>query len=146
MSAIFTTPEDAEEAFYDAISRSDLDALMSVWSEDDEIICIHPTGQRISGHQAIRESWRSIFGSNQRFRVHIKQSTRWKGVLHAVHSVVETLYLGDDGTPHGPMLSTNVYQRGANGWRLLSRHTSAGAEMAADEADPANNPASRTLH
>ena len=146
MSAIYTTPEDAEEAFYDAIGRADIDALMGVWSEDDEIVCIHPTGQRLSGHAAIRESWRSIFSSNPRFRVHIKHSTRWKGVLHAVHSVVETLYLGDDATPHGPMLSTNVYQRGANGWRLLARHTSAGAEMSSEETDAASDPATRTLH
>ena len=38
---------------------------------------------------------------------------------------VETLYLGDDATAHGPMLATNVYQRGPDGWRLLSRHSSA---------------------
>ncbi len=144
MTSIFTTPEDAEEAFYDAISRSDLDALMSVWSEDEEIVCIHPTGQRLSGHSAVRESWRIIFENNQRFRVHLKHSARWKGVLHAVHSVVEMLYLGDDSTPHGPMLSTNVYQRGANGWRLLMRHTSAGTEIAED--DDTQSPTKHTLH
>lgn len=146
MTTIFTTPEDAEEAFYDAISRSDIDALMNVWSEDEEIICIHPTGQRISGHLGIRESWRTIFEENARFRVHLKHSMRWKGVLHAVHNVVEMLYLGDDATPHGPMLSTNVYQRGANGWRLLMRHTSAGAEGSADIDAELQNRATHTLH
>ena len=30
MSTLYTTPEDAEDAFYDAISRADLDALMNV--------------------------------------------------------------------------------------------------------------------
>ena len=56
MSTIYTTTEDAEEAFYDAIGRGDLDALMAIWSEDEEIVCIHPTGQRMDGHAAIRES------------------------------------------------------------------------------------------
>lgn len=146
MNTIFTSPDDAEEAFYDAIGRADIEALMSVWSEDEDIVCIHPTGQRLSGHAAVRESWRSIFSNNSRFRVHIKHCTRWKGVLHAVHSVIETLYLGDDGTPHGPMLSTNVYQRGANGWRLLSRHTSAGAEPTPTDGNEADDSPSRTLH
>ena len=145
-TVIYTSPDDAEEAFYDAISRADIEALMGVWSEDEEIVCIHPTGQRLAGHPSIRESWRIIFDNNQRFRVHLKHSMRWKGVLHAVHSVVEMLYLGDDATPHGPMLSTNVYQRGANGWRLLMRHTSAGTEAASDDSAEAGNTALRTLH
>lgn len=145
-TAIFTSPDDAEEAFYDAISRADLDALMGVWSEDEDIVCIHPTGQRLVGHPSIRESWRSVFDNNQRFRVHLKHSMRWKGVLHAVHSVVEILYLGDDATPHGPMLSTNVYQRGANGWRLLMRHTSAGTEDTAEDGSEGASHTSHTLH
>ena len=145
-TVIFTSPDDAEEAFYDAISRADIEALMSIWSEDDEIVCIHPTGQRLTGHPSIRESWRSIFDNNPRFRVHLKHSVRWKGVLHAVHSVVETLYLGDDATPHGPMLSTNVYQRGANGWRLLMRHTSASTEVASEDPSETGGLGTHTLH
>ena len=53
-----------------------LDALMAIWSEDEEIVCIHPTGQRMDGHAAIRESWRSIFESNPRFSVHIRSKVR----------------------------------------------------------------------
>ena len=147
MSVIYTSAEDAEQAFYEAIGRGDLDALMSVWADDEEIVCIHPTGQRLRGPLAIRDSWRSIFASNSRLTVHIKRSVCWKGLLIAVHSVVETLYLGDEPTPHGPMLSTNVFQRGANGWRLLSHHASAAADTDSAEAgsDP-QNPPLRTLH
>jgi len=125
MSTIFTSPEEAEEAFYDAIRRRDLDALMSVWADDDEIVCIHPTGQRLSGTTAIRESWRSIFANNPRFTVSIQREVRWESVLLCVHSVVESLFLGNDLTTYGPMQSTNVFYRSAHGWRMLSRHTSA---------------------
>ena len=145
MSGILTTPDDAEEAFYDAIARADLDALMNLWAEDEEIICIHPGGQPLSGHHAIRESWQQIFASNPRFRVHVRRSVRWKGVLLAVHSVVESLYLGDDSTPHGPVLSTHVFQRGAKGWRLLSRHSSICADTPeGGKNDPDRQ--TRTLH
>ncbi|MCX7168975.1 MAG: nuclear transport factor 2 family protein, partial [Proteobacteria bacterium] len=37
---IFPTPQDAEAAFYDALERADLEALMAVWAEDEEIVCI----------------------------------------------------------------------------------------------------------
>lgn len=146
MNIIFTTAEDAEEAFYEAIGRGDIDALMSVWADDEEIVCIHPTGQRLTGPMAIRESWRIIFANNPRLTVHIRHSVRWKSVLLDVHSVVETLYLGSEPTPHGPMLSTNVFQRGANGWRLLSHHTSAAADASAAETSSEHHNPLRTLH
>lgn len=148
MSVIYTSAEDAEQAFYEAIGRGDLDALMSVWADDEEIVCIHPTGQRLRGPLAIRESWRSIFAGNSRLTVHLKRSVCWKGLLIAVHSVVETLYLGDEPTPHGPMLSTNVFQRGANGWRMLSHHASAAADTgsSAEASSAPQAPPLRTLH
>jgi ketosteroid isomerase-like protein len=123
----FTTAEDAEEAFYDAIARADVDALMAVWSDDEEIVCIQPTGQRLDGHAAIRESWRAIFDNNPRFSVRIHRKARWDSALISVHSIVEALYLQKDQTVHGPMQATNVFVRGSSGWRLASRHASAAA-------------------
>jgi len=143
MSVIYTTAEDAEEAYYEAIGRGDLDALMNAWADDEEIICIHPTGQRLVGPIAIRDSWRTIFANNPRLTVHITHSVRWKSAMLTVHSVIETLYIGEEPTAHGPMLSTNVYQRGASGWRLLSHHSSAASD--AVEATSAQD-ARRTLH
>lgn len=143
MTAIFATAEDAENAFYDAIARADLDALMAVWADDEEIVCIHPTGQRLQGAAAIRESWRGIFAGNPRFTVRVAHSVRWSGMLLAVHSVVETLYAGDATTPQGSLLATNVLQRGASGWRLLAHHASAAGE---DGHDEAGDGAPRTLH
>jgi len=57
--------------------------------------------------------------------------------------VIETLYIGEEPTAHGPMLSTNVFQRGASGWCLLSHHSSAASD--AVEATSAQD-ARRTLH
>ena len=145
MTVIFTSAEDAEEAFYEAIGRTDLEALMSVWADDDEIVCIHPTGQRLTGPTAIRDSWRAIFANNPRLTVRVKASVRWKSVMLDVHSVIETLYLGDEPIAHGPMLSTNVFQRGANGWRLLSHHASA-ADDSAEAVGEAASARQRTLH
>ena len=146
MSIIFASPEDAETAFYEAIARADLEALMSVWADDEEIVCIHPTGQRLRGAAAIRESWRSIFANNPRLTVRITQGVHWNGMLLTVHNVVETLYLGDEPTPHGPMLATNVYQRGASGWRLLSHHVSTAADTSVSDAGERGDGISRTLH
>ena len=147
MSTIFTSAEEAEDAFYEAIGRADLDAMMEVWSDDEEIVCIHPTGQRLTGAAAIRESWQTILTSNTSLTVHVKRAICWQSAILAVHSVTEVLYVGDEPTPHGPMLSTNVFQRSANGWRLLSRHTSTGVEGShAESLGETVSTAGRTLH
>ncbi len=65
----FATPQDAEAAFYDALERADLDAMMAIWAEDEEVLCTHPNGERIAGFAAVRESWRQIFASGQRASV-----------------------------------------------------------------------------
>lgn len=147
MSVIFASAEDVESTFYEAIAHANLEALMSVWADDEEIVCIHPTGQRLRGAAAIRESWRAIFANNPQLTVRITHSVRWSGMLLTVHNVVETLYLGNEPTPHGPMLATNVFQRGAGGWRLLSHHSSTAADTAQESTSNERGSAtSRTLH
>jgi ketosteroid isomerase-like protein len=141
-TSLFATPEDAEAAFYDAIERGDLEAMMAVWADDEEVACIHPAGQRLTGLAAVRESWRHVFDNGARLHVRISHTLRWNSALMAVHNVVETLYLGDDPTPHGPMHATNVFVRGANGWRLLAHHSSTASDAPATES----NGTTHTLH
>ena len=147
MSTIYTSAEEAEDAFYEAIGRGDIDAIMQVWSDEEEIVCIHPTGQRMTGSTAIRESWQTIFSTNANLTVHAQRVICWQSAIIAVHSVTEVLFVGDDPTPHGPVLSTNVFQRSANGWRLISRHTSTGVEGSHEAAfGESASSSGRTLH
>jgi ketosteroid isomerase-like protein len=57
---IFTSPQEAETAFYEALERGDLEAMMSVWSEDEEIVCVHPGGARLTGYALVREAWHHV--------------------------------------------------------------------------------------
>src|SRR5260370_305974 len=47
----FPTPQDAENAFYEALEAGELEAMMEVWAEDEEIVCVHPGGARLAGGQ-----------------------------------------------------------------------------------------------
>ncbi len=120
----FASPEALEAAFYDAIAHGDADLLMQYWADDEQIVCVHPTGVQLSGHQPIRDSWLSVFRS-ARLRVEAETLAHWQGTVMAVHHLTETLFVGDDPSPHGPLHVTHVYLRGAQGWRLVSRHASA---------------------
>ena len=46
-------PEEAETAFYEALEKGDLEAMMAIWADDEEVVCIHPGGQRLTGQSLI---------------------------------------------------------------------------------------------
>jgi ketosteroid isomerase-like protein len=143
---IFPTAQDAENAFYEALERADLEAMMSVWAEDEEIVCVHPTGPRLVGQDQVRESWRRIFaGGGARAQVSLQSVTT--GVMFAVHSVLERFQM--EGEPQGAAaVATNVYLRTPAGWRLLAHHASPapGQSPAQGEASPPADEPPKTLH
>ncbi|MCL2525000.1 MAG: nuclear transport factor 2 family protein [Betaproteobacteria bacterium] len=139
--AIHASPEDIERAFYEAFARGDAEQIGQLWAEEEETLCVHPTGVRLTGLTAIRDSWRGVF-SGARLRVQVEGVSRWQGAMLAIHHLSETLFVGDDTNPHGPLHVTHVYVRGPYGWRLVCRHASAadGGQQALADA------ASRTVH
>ena len=66
---IFPTAQDAEAAFYEALERADLALMMAVWSEDEDIVCVHPGGPRLAGQDQVRASWRQILAGGTRARL-----------------------------------------------------------------------------
>ena len=122
--AFFATPQDAEAAFYEAIERADIKAMMQVWAEDEEIVCVHPGGPRLAGYADVREAWRRIFESSPRLRVEVTTVSFSVNPFTAVHSVVEFVGLKDDPAQQAPVVATNVYARGASGWHLVVHHAS----------------------
>ena len=137
-SRIFPTAQDAESAFYEALERSDLEAMMAVWAEDEDILCVHPGGPRLTGHDEIRKSWTQIFSSAIRVRVHITQQVAISGMMIAVHSVHENFSVEGDQRPRAPVVATNVYLRTAAGWRMIVHHASPAPGQPA--AAPAEGP------
>jgi ketosteroid isomerase-like protein len=120
--AVFPTAQDAENAFYEALERCDLDGMMAVWAEDDDIVCVHPGGPRLTGHEQVRDSWEQIFAGGPRARLHISQQVAITAMMLAVHSVHESF--GAQDTPAVPVVATNVYLRSAAGWRMIVHHAS----------------------
>ncbi|MEK6244160.1 MAG: nuclear transport factor 2 family protein [Pseudomonadota bacterium] len=127
---IFPTAQDAQNAFYEALERSDLEAMMAVWSEDEEIVCVHPAGQRLAGQAQVREVWRQMFAGGPNMRLRITQQVVIAGVMIEVHSVHENITVAGEQRPRPPMVATNVYLRTAAGWRMIVHHASPAPEAA----------------
>jgi len=136
---IFPTAQDAENAFYQALERCDLDGMMAVWAEDEDIFCIHPTGARLTGQDEVRSSWAKIFAGGAGARVQISDQVAVSGMMIAVHSVHENFTVEGDPRPRAPVIATNVYLRTPAGWRMIVHHASpapAQLEAAPRDAPP----------
>lgn len=112
-----------EMAFYGAIARADITALMALWSDDEEIVCIHPGAARLVGHAAIRTSWEAIF---ERGGVQINpvQLHATQNLMVSIHNVVEEIAGNSDQQQNMHILATNVYVKTAQGWRIVMHHAS----------------------
>lgn len=131
------TADELEAEFYDALQHGDLDRVMAVWSDDDDIVCVHPGGPRVVGAAAIRASFAELFAQGGAVRARPEQVRRVETLSSAVHSVVERIGPapgsqassaagGDDVF----VVATNVYVRGARGWRLVAHHASPALALA----------------
>jgi ketosteroid isomerase-like protein len=134
--------DDVETEFYEALQAADLDRLMAVWSDDDDIWCVHPGGPRLIGAAAIRASFEAIF-ANGAIAARADQVRRVETLGSAVHSVLERLRVRvDDRAGEAFVVATNVYLKGPRGWRMVCHHASPGT--AAEVVVGAE--ASATLH
>ncbi|CAB1370073.1 YybH family protein [Denitratisoma oestradiolicum] len=122
--SFFATPDDAEAAFYEALERADLDAMMAIWAEDEEIVCVLPGGPRLAGYTLVREAWRRIFESGFRLNLRVTALSQVVNPFTAIHSRVEHVAVEGDDSTFAPIVATNIFVRGALGWRLVVRHTS----------------------
>lgn len=122
--ALLATPEATEHAFYEALDHADLDGLMSLWADNEEISCIHPSGPRLQGHNLIRASFAEVFANGA---VHIRPSHVHvvQGSLVTVHNLIENILVqSPDGQKLVQVFATNVFHKTEKGWRLVLHHAS----------------------
>ena len=128
-----SSPDDIEAQFYEALQQADIDKLMAVWSDDEDIACVHPGGPRVVGHGAVRASFEAVFG-NGPVPVRPQQVRRVEHAGCAVHHVLERVELASaEGPQQAWVLASNVYMKTTQGWRLVLHHASPGSSREAQE-------------
>ncbi len=121
-----SSPDEIELQFCEALQRGDIERLMAVWSDDDDISCVHPGAPRRVGAAAIRASFDAMFGQGA-IDAHPERVRRLRSHSCAVHSVLERVrVLAADGPQSAWVVATNGYLKTAEGWRLVAHHASPG--------------------
>ncbi|MFM2051467.1 MAG: hypothetical protein RL682_1958 [Pseudomonadota bacterium] len=73
-----SNPNDLEAVFYDALQAEDLERLMACWADDEDIVCIHPSGSRIVDTAAIRAAFEAMFSEGGTINAHPEYITPGK--------------------------------------------------------------------
>ena len=137
------TADAIESQFYEALQRGDIEKLMSCWADEDEIVCMHPGAPRLVGSASIRAAFEAMF-ANGVIAARPEQVCKVESLTSAMHNVIERVALRTtDGQQEAVVVATNVYQRTAQGWRMVAHHASPGT--AANHVEAHNAP-QQVLH
>lgn len=126
---------DANLAFYRAFESSDIKHMEALWASTSDIQCGHPGWRMLRGWGPVMESWQRIF----------ETSPSMNFTLTDVHIEVRgdiawaTLYENLQGSVQGQsysaaILTTNMFQKTAEGWRMILHHGSS-ISQPADQDD-----------
>ena len=110
----------ANAAFYDAFQSCDVAKMKAVWSDSDDVTCVHPGHPLISGADLVLNSWRALFSSAggmpkleaQRQRVVLRGSAAWVTCNEA-----------PEGEPSA-LEAINVFERRDGRWRVSASEAS----------------------
>lgn len=122
--SVFTSPAEVEQYFYEALREADLAKLMQTWADDDDIVCIHPNGERLVGAQAIQASWKEILEKGP-LSIEARTPVIFHNGMTVIHTLIEKHYFA---TTHGQKevlcYVTNIFHKNRTGWHLILHHAS----------------------
>jgi len=140
----YESSEAAEDALYEALAQGDLNTLMALWSDEEDSVCIHPSGPRLLGLDAIRQSWALILSQGNLVIDRSQLQIIAAGTL-AIHNLIETISVREAGRARAfHMACTNVYMHGSRGWRMVLHHAAAVQDNANQPSEGIPQP--RVLH
>ena len=120
-----TEVEAANVRFYRAFEALDLSLMDEAWIHAEYVRCVHPGWPLITGWDAVRESWRAIFENTAEMRFTLGDvTTHVAGTLGWVTCTENILSSVQDRISVTAILATNVFERGADGWRMVHHHAS----------------------
>jgi ketosteroid isomerase-like protein len=124
----------ANESFYSAFESLNVQQMESVWAKDAGIQCGHPGWRILRGWKPVMESWQRIFENTPQIRFMLTDvSIEVHGELAWV-TLYENLNSSLEGQNVAAMiLTTNIFRKGPDGWRMIHHHGSSVAQAQQDQ-------------
>jgi len=120
----FATPQDAEDAYYDAIEDSDLNAMLEVWEASEDIVCLLPMQPQVQGQGKIREAWGPLLQSGVKVDIEVLHIHWIEAGDLAIHYLREKVNIPDQPQQQPPIYATNIYRKDGSGWHMILHQNS----------------------
>ncbi len=116
---------ETNQAFYQAFSQRNLQKMNQVWWQGSTSLCIHPGGRVFIGWEEIRDTWSSIFRNTDFLEIDLEIIKIEIDQALAYLVVGETVLQSSRGKKFkGQSIGTNIFQKMAGKWYLVSHHGS----------------------
>lgn len=132
----FNTPMDAEAAFYQAFEGKNVEAMMSVWANTEEVVCIHPMGPSLNGSDSVRDSWQILFDNGPNLTFEVETIQYMEDDQMAIHVVRQNITVNNDSHNMPIIIATNVYRKTSENWQMVLHHSSPGPDSGLEEDAP----------
>lgn len=115
----------ANEAFYRAFEKKDIEAMSAVWSQGTGSLCIHPGRNALRGWRDIRSSWELIFRNTKYLEIETEISAvEVRGNIAYVILIEKVLQVSGGRSFQAESMATNIFERMASSWYLVHHHGS----------------------
>jgi ketosteroid isomerase-like protein len=120
MPQTYDTPQEAEDAYYDALEEGNLEQLLSVWADSDDICCLLPMYPMIQGRKGVEDVFGHLFSQGHGVELSVTHLGWIQTDDIAIHQVEENLQrVPPDTPPPPPFYGTNIYRKDTHGWQLI---------------------------
>jgi ketosteroid isomerase-like protein len=115
----------ANEAFYRAFEKKDMEAMSAIWSQGTGSRCIHPGRNVIQGWKDIRYSWEQIFKNTNYLEIETEIMTiEVRETIAYVIAMEKVLQVSGGRRFNAESIATNIFERMASSWYLVHHHGS----------------------
>lgn len=125
MSNEQTAVLEANQRFYRAFEKKDIEAMEAVCSKGIGSLCIHPGRKALKGWETIRQSWLQIFKATRYLEIDLDvMSVEVSGDLAYVVLVENVMQVAGDRRLEANSMATNTFERMGGQWYLVHHHGS----------------------
>lgn len=126
----------ANDMFYEAFNKQDLDAMKRVWLDDLSAVCIHPGWPVLYGFDSIIQSWRDIFEHTDHLEIRLSNVQTVLSDGLAWVSCQENLFsIHMAGVQTSQVHATNLFQKMDGRWKMILHHAASVPPPSRDEED-----------
>lgn len=122
---------EANAEFYQAIETGDIDLMDRVWADEDQapdLVCVNPGWPMLRGRAEIMRAWSLVMANIPYIQYVLTETHVGVGGEIAMVTCEENVLTAEEDNPGfvagGQVVTTNLFVRTEQGWRLWSHHAS----------------------